>query len=77
MPHPPAPPPVLRVADPAGFKTQMESTGFEDVEVVSRDLEVADFDSMCRYGQVSPGPSCTNRATINMISRPEPSERGR
>jgi len=48
MQPPPAPPPVLSLADPASFKSQMESAGFDDVEVdfVSRDLEVAGFDTM-------------------------------
>jgi SAM-dependent methyltransferase len=50
MPPPPGPPPVFSLADPASFKSQMEAAGFQDVEVdfVSRDLEVADFDTMWR-----------------------------
>jgi SAM-dependent methyltransferase len=48
MPPPAGPPPVFSLADPASFKSQMEAAGFDDVEVdfVSRDLEVADFDAM-------------------------------
>lgn len=48
MPPPPGPPPVFRLADPVSFKSEMEAAGFEDVEIdfVSRDLEVADFDTM-------------------------------
>jgi SAM-dependent methyltransferase len=48
MPPPPAPPPVFSLADPARFKSEMEAAGFDDVEVdfVSRDVEVSDFDTM-------------------------------
>ncbi len=48
MPPPPAPPPTFSLADPADFTAQMESGGFNDVEVefVSRDLEVDNFDDM-------------------------------
>lgn len=48
MPPPPQPPPVFNLADPAIFRTQMETGGFNDVEVefVSRDLEVAAFDEL-------------------------------
>ena len=55
MQPPPAPPPVLSLADPASFKSQMESAGFDDVEVdfVSRDLEVAGFDTM--WGMLTSG----------------------
>lgn len=55
MPPPPGPPPVFSLADPAGFKSQMEAAGFQDVDVdfVSRDLEVADFDAM--WGMLTSG----------------------
>lgn len=55
MPPPPGPPPVFSLADPLSFKSQMEAAGFEDVEVdfVSRDLEVADFDTM--WGMLTSG----------------------
>lgn len=55
MPPPPGPPPVFTLADPAGFKSQMEAAGFQDVDVdfVSRDLEVADFDAM--WGMLTSG----------------------
>ncbi len=48
MPAPAAPPPVFSLADLASFKSQMEAAGFDDVEVdfVSRDLEVEDFETM-------------------------------
>ena len=48
MPPPPVPPPVFSLADPADFRAQMEAGGFNDVEVefVSRDLQVANFDDM-------------------------------
>ena len=48
MPPPPSPPPVLSLADPTGFKIEMEAAGFANVEVsfVSRDLELAKFDQI-------------------------------
>ncbi len=48
MPPPPSPPPVFSLADPAGFAAEMEAAGFREVEVdyVSRDLEVPDFETM-------------------------------
>ena len=48
FPAPPSPPPVFSLSDPADFKRQMEAAGFRNVEVefVSRDLEVADFEQM-------------------------------
>ncbi len=48
MPPPPVPPPVFGLSDPADFRAQMEAGGFNDVEVefVSRDLQVANFDDM-------------------------------
>ncbi len=48
MPPPPAPPPVFGLANPVDFKAQMEAGGFTNVEVefVSRDLELADFDQI-------------------------------
>lgn len=48
MPPPPGPPPVFSLADPVRFQSEMEDAGFDEVEVdfVSRDLEVADFETM-------------------------------
>lgn len=48
LPPPPAPPPVFSLADPAGFKTQMEAGGFENVEVdfVAREVEVHGIEHM-------------------------------
>lgn len=48
MPPPPSPPPVFSLADPAGFKAEMEAAGFDDVEVelVAREIEIADADAM-------------------------------
>lgn len=47
MPAPASPPPVFSLADPAGFKAEMEAAGFRDVEVeyVTRDMEVPDFEA--------------------------------
>jgi len=48
MPPPPAPPPVFSLANPASFKAEMESAGFNNVEIdfVSREAEIANFDDM-------------------------------
>lgn len=47
MPPPPTPPPVFSLADPANFRAEMEAAGFCDVDVdyVSRELELADFEA--------------------------------
>ncbi len=48
MPPPPQPPAVFSLADPASFAAEMEAAGFGEVQVdfVSRDLEVPDFDGV-------------------------------
>lgn len=48
LPKPSAPPPVLSLADPASFKSQMETGGFKKVEVefVEKELVLNDFKSM-------------------------------
>lgn len=55
MPPPPGPPPVFSLANPVDFAAQMEAAGFRNVEVdfVSRDLEVANFDVM--WGMLTSG----------------------
>jgi SAM-dependent methyltransferase len=55
LPPPPAPPPVFSLADPAGFKAEMEAAGFTDVDVelVSRDLELDGLDDV--WGLLSTG----------------------
>ncbi len=48
MPPPADPPAILSLADPAGFKTEMEAAGFDDVQVdfVTREVEMSDFDEL-------------------------------
>ena len=48
LPKSPSPPPVLSLADPDSFKSQMEAAGFKDVEVefVSKELVLDDFKTM-------------------------------
>jgi SAM-dependent methyltransferase len=55
MPAPDSPPPVFSLADPSGFKTEMEAGGFSNVEVefVGRDLTMSDFDEM--WGMLTAG----------------------
>jgi len=55
MPAPPSPPPVFTLSDPAEFKAEMEATGFRDVDVelVARDLEVPDFETV--WGMLTVG----------------------
>jgi hypothetical protein len=47
MPLPP-PPPVLSLADPDRFRSEMQAGGFRDVEIdfVARDVTLADFDAV-------------------------------
>lgn len=58
MPPPPSPPPVFRLSNPEVFKSEMEAAGFRNVEVelVARDLEVKDFETMWKMLTVGAPP---------------------